>query len=117
MIRNIMYMRPGNLYKEFVVESNRTEVRASGRPAEGYDTVNVRRLKGSLADASTQDIARYGQSQHPITHTIVQPGRPCAKADDKLILDDRVFLIRKVDEAGSLGVCTIYYVDERKDVQ
>ena len=117
MIRNIMYMRPGNLYKEFVVESNKTDVSTSGRPIEKYDSEDIKTLKGSLADATAKDIARFGQNQHPITHTIVQPGRPLAKANDKLILDDRVFLVWGVDEAGSLGVCTIYYAEERKDIK
>ena len=40
-----------------------------------------------------------------------------AEAEDKLVLGNRVFLIQGVDEPGSLGVCTIYYVEERADVK
>ena len=57
------------------------------------------------------------QLQHPITHTIVQTGKPMAKAEDKLVLGNRIFLVQGVDEPGSLGVCTIYYVEERADVK
>lgn len=53
----------------------------------------------------------------PITHTIVQTGKPMAKAEDKLVLGNRIFLVQGVDEPGSLGVCTIYYVEERADVK
>ena len=51
-------------------------------------------------------------------HTYDCPDRkPKAKAEDKLVLENRVFLIQGVDEPGSLGLCTIYYVEERADVK
>ena len=74
-------------------------------------------LKGVLAEADTRQKMRWEQLQHPITHTIVQTGKPKAKVEDKLVLENRVFLIQGVDEPGSLGVCTIYYVEERADVK
>lgn len=59
----------------------------------------------------------WQQLQHPISHTIIQDGRPKAKAEDKLILGERIFLIQGIDDPGSIGVCTIYYVEERMDVK
>ena len=78
-----MYLRPGNLYKYFIIEENTSEVGRTGRPQTSYN----------------------------------REGRPQAKAEDKLILGNRVFLIQGLEEPGSIGVCTIYYVEERVDVQ
>lgn len=111
-----MYLRPGNLYKEFSVEESIATVNESGRPVMTY---NVRKdvvLKGCLSIANTEEKNRFSQVGHPITHTIVQDGRKMAKEDDRLHLGDRTFLIKGIDEVGDLGICTIYYAEERKDV-
>ena len=46
-----------------------------------------------------------------------QAGSPEAKKSDKLILGNRTFYIIDLDEVGSLGISTIYYAEERKDVK
>ena len=117
MIRNVMYLRPGNLYKDFVIEENVTDISSTGRPHTRYRIDGDKMLKGVLAEADNRQKIRWEQLQHPITHTIVQQGRPRAKAEDKLVMGNRVFLIQGCDEAGSLSVCTIYYVEERFDVK
>lgn len=116
-MRDIMYLRPGNMYKEFSVEESKAEVNEKGRAVPKYSTDNDVVIKGCLSSARTQEIARFDQLGHRITHTIVQNGRPKAKEDDRLHLGNRTFLIHGVDEAGSLGVCTIYYAEERDDVK
>ena len=115
-MRNIMYLRPGNMYKDFSVEESVTKVDKNGRPTLTYSTARDVVIRGCLSAATTREIARFAQLEHPITHTVVQNGRPKAKADDKLHFMDRTFLIKGIDEAGSLGACTIYYVQERADV-
>ncbi len=117
MRRSYMYLRPGNLYKYFVIEPSTSVVTSNGRPKTTYDQTGNRTLRGALAQATTKQKIEWEQLQHPITHTIVQDGRPRAKAEDKLVLGDRVFLIQGVDEPGSIGICTIYYVEERMDVK
>lgn len=113
-----MYLRPGNLFKEFTVERSDVRLGTNGRSVQTYSFEPLVCLKGCLAAATNSEAARFGQLGHPITHTIVQYGRSRAKEDDRLHLSDgRTFLIRGVDEAGSLGVCTIYYVEERNDVK
>lgn len=112
-----MYLRPGNLYKSFVIEKNTASIGRTGRPKTSYEENGSDTLRGALAEASTQQKVEWQQLQHPITHTIVQDGRPKAKAEDKLVLGNRVFLIQGVEESGSIGVCTIYYVEERMDVK
>lgn len=117
MIRSFMYLRPGNLYKYFIIEGSSEEIGPTGRPKTSYESRGERTLRGALAEATPKQKMEWKQLQHPITHTIVQDGRPLAKQEDKLILGDRVFFIQGVDEPGSIGVCTIYYVEERMDVK
>lgn len=112
-----MYLRPGNMWKNFSVEESHTKIKDNGRAVIEYSTDMNIVLKGCLAQATAREIARFNQIGHPITHTIVQNGRPSAKEDDRLHLGDRTFLIKGVDEAGSLGICTIYYAEERNDVK
>lgn len=111
------YLRPGNLFHEFVIESGSQQIGSFGRPGRKYDGETRNTLKGALADATTADKERWSQLQHPITHTIVQAGAPKAKAEDKLVLGDRIFLIHAVDDCGGAGITTIYYAEERMDVQ
>ncbi len=112
-----MYLRPGNLYKDFIIEENTAAVGRTGRPQTSYNSEGNRMLRGALAEATPKQKIEWQQLQHPITHTVVQDGRPKAKAEDKLVLGNRVFLIQGLEEPGSIGVCTIYYVEERADVQ
>jgi len=116
---NFMYLRPGNLWKDFVVEK-KTEDFINGDSITKYEkTENL--VKGILANADTGQSERmkhrWDQDQHSLTHTIVSRGTPFAKKGDKLILGDRVFLVLLVDDPGSLGINTIYYVEERNDVK
>lgn len=112
-----MYLRPGNLYKDFIIEENTAAVGRTGRPQTSYNNGGNRMLRGALAEATPKQKLEWEQLQHPITHTVVQDGRPKAKAEDKLVFGNRVFIIQGLEEPGSIGVCTIYYVEERMDVQ
>lgn len=113
----MMYCRPGNLFKEFVVERNTQTVTNTGRVANNHSGNGSDILKGCLAEASDDDRANHSQKDHIVTHTIVQSGSPKAKRSDKLVLGERVFYIVDIDDAGTLGISTIYYAEERRDVK
>lgn len=113
----IMYLRPGNLFKDFIVESNGQVVTGTGRVANKHSGDRTKILKGCLAEASDEDRINHSQKDHIVTHTIVQAGRPKAKRTDKLVLGERVYYIVDIDDAGSLGISTIYYAEERRDVK
>lgn len=83
-----------------------------GYTGDGTDT-----LMGCLAEATDDDRTNHSNKEHIVTHTIVQPGSPKAKRADKLILGERVFYIVDIDDAGTLGLSTIYYAEERRDVK
>ena len=119
MRRMRMYLRPGNLYVDFSVEENTTQVRPNGRPVTGYSSGD-KKFRGALAQATPEQKIKWQQLSHPITHVIVQDGMPVAKPEDKLVLEGgvkRVFLVQGVDEPGALGICTIYYAQERNDIK
>lgn len=113
----MVYVRPGNLFKEFIVESNKQVVTGTGRVANSHSGDGTKTLKGCLAEASDEDRTNHSQKDHIVTHTIVQAGSPKAKRTDKLILGNRTFYVVDIDDTGSLGISTIYYAEERRDVK
>jgi hypothetical protein len=110
-----MYLRPGNLYKDFIVEKKGASISSRGRAKKSYDSESGERIRGILAEAKPQEKERWRQLQHPISHTIVQKGKPKAGPEDRLVFGERIFFIQGVDEPGALGFWTIYYVEERFD--
>lgn len=112
----MMYLRPGNLFKDFIVENNKQTVTKTGRVVAGHSGNGADMLRGCLADASEEVREKYSTADHVVTHTIVQSGQPKAKREDKLICGDRVFYIVNIDDTGALGISTLYYAEERKDI-
>ena len=110
-----MYLRPGSLFHQFIVERKQLKTSDNGRPQTVFmPTFNV--VRGVLSDAKTTEIMRWKALQHPVTHTIVQHyGEPVAKPGDRLVHNNRYFYVRGVDNASMLGIFTIYYVEERSD--
>lgn len=113
----MMYVRPENLFKDFIVEENKQVVTGTGRVANSHSGDGTKILKGCLAEASDEDRTNHNQKDHVVTHTIVQAGSPKAKRTDKLILGERVFYIVDIDDTGMLGISTIYYAEERQDAK
>lgn len=113
----MMYVRPGNMFKEFIIEGNHQVVTGTGRIANRHTGDGAKTLKGCLAEASDDDRTNHSQKDHVVTHTIVQAGRPKAKRMDKLVLGERAFYIVDIDDAGALGISTIYYAEERRDAK
>ena len=111
----VMYMRPGNLFKDFVIEQETQTVSSTGRAIWAHDGDGTRIIRGCLAESTDEQRIRHSSKEHIVTHTIVQSGKPRAKRGDRLALEDRTFLITDIDETGSLGAATIYYVEERRD--
>lgn len=110
-----MYLRTGNLFKDFVIETKNEGRTARGRITESYTNRTGKRLSAVLADASPEEKERWNQQQHPITHIIVQRGKPLAGEGDRLVYSNRAFYIQGVDEPASIGLWTIYYAQERSD--
>ena len=112
----VMYLRPGNLFKDFAIQHSMEELSDAGRPIMKY-VDDTEMLSGCLAEASDEDRNNHSIQDHVVTHTIVQSGRPKAKRTDRLVMGERVFYIVDVDDMGALGISTIYYAEERMDVR
>ena len=63
-----MYLRPGNLFKDFTIEKKSEGTTARGRVTAGYDPEPNAQLRAVLADADPEERERWHQQQHPITH-------------------------------------------------
>lgn len=110
-----MYLRPGSLFRQFLVEEKGTGIRDTGRKETVFRGTG-RILVGVLSDAKTSEIQRWKELQHPITHTIVQQGGPVlAKPGDRLVHGGRYFYVQGVDDPSMLGAFAHYQVEERSD--
>ncbi len=122
-----MYIRPGNLAREFYVEEKSQFTDAHGRVRDSYapkyfpavddeDTNLIPVIiRGVLAETKPDETERWRQLQHSVSHTIVQYGPPLAKPEDRLKLGERTFYVEGVDNIDGLDVVTVYYADERAD--
>ena len=106
-----MYLKPGNLYKTFTIDTKKTEINTAGRAKATYNAKNT--FNGILADAKPEEKERYKQLTHPITHTITHKGSPKLKEEDKVSYNGRKFYVQGVDDPAAIGLWTIYYVEER----
>lgn len=111
-----MYFRTGNMIKDFVIEPVIQAKTSTGRAATSYDTESRAILRGVIASADANAIQRYDQTGHPITHQIVQYGGIKAKPGDRLAREHSHYYIQGVDDIAAMGIATIYYVDERMDL-
>lgn len=75
----IMYLRPGNLFKDFVVESNTQVVTASGRVANAPKGDGSKIIRGCLAESTKEQKESHSTRDRVCTHTIVQAGRSGGK--------------------------------------
>ena len=110
-----IYLRPGNMLRDFEVAVSSTTISETGRQQTHYEKKGTV-IRGVLSDASSSEEVTWYQMGHPITHKIVQRGSRKAKETDKLIMGERIFLIQGADDVSDLGMVTIYYVQERYDL-
>ena len=55
----MIYIRPGNLFKDFIVETNVQEIDSKGRVVIKHTGDGTNFLSGCLADATDQDRANH----------------------------------------------------------
>lgn len=111
----MIHLLPGKLFRYFAIDNRNASLDSHGRPIQNY-TDTGEKLKAVLADATPVEREQWQQVNHMVTHTITQPGKPSAKEGDRLRYNDRVFYIQGVVHPGDLGIWTIYYAEERSDL-
>ena len=72
----LMYLRPGNLFKDFIIEHSKSDLK-SGRPSVSYEGDGTDFLRGCLASANEVDKA-HGTADHIITHVSAASPAPNA---------------------------------------
>ena len=108
-----MYLRPGNLFKDFQVIRVEEEI-SGGKKVPKSEHTNIL-IRGCLEEATPDEKLRWDQPQHPVTHSIVQAGEPKAKPGWILQKLGVSYRINGVDTCSDLGVAAVYYVEERRD--
>lgn len=112
-------LRPGQGFRKFTVLQKKGGTTATGRPMAQSLTPDGE-IYGIISKASQKEIEQWKQNGHPITHTIVQRGtKNRGKADDVLELNgtNRRFSVKGTRDPAELGHFTVYYVEEREDLQ
>ena len=110
----LMYLRPGNLWTDFVVR--RKSIRnILGHPVSDFEA------KGEIAEASSNESDRmkhrWDQEQHSLTHTLVIRDSANVKQGDYLTTAGRTFLVLLFEDPGNLGATGLIYLEERNDLK
>lgn len=119
MFGNAMYLRPGNLWKNFKVLKMHAD-NVDGYTKTSYEDTGAI-LNGILAQATSneKELTKHlwDQNQHSLTHTLVVSGRCTLDKSDMLAYEEKAYLVLAVDNAGDLGVAGIAYLEERNDLK
>ena len=114
-----VFLRPGQGFKDFIVLKRKTKVSGSGSVGRGSEFFENGKLRGMLATTSPKERETWKQNGYEVSNNVVSTGPPKANQNDYLYMKDsgRIFRISAVKNPGGLDHFTIYYVDERKDLQ
>lgn len=111
-------LRPGQGFCKYTVLRKTSGVTEKGRPANGK-LIPVGEIMGIRTQANQTDKEQWKQKGHPISHTIVQRGTADVKPADILELEgtNRRYCVRGLRDPAELGHFTVYFVEEREDLQ
>jgi hypothetical protein len=116
--QNVM-MAPGRENRDFTV--SRPSVRSTENAREGLpdEYIAIGTIRGVMAQANSQEISKWQQLNHPITHKIIMSGKPAIdiRPDDVFEYGNRRFFNRAIPyDVGDLGHYLIFYCNERADI-
>lgn len=100
-----MYFKNGRLFENFLVEEKIQTLDNFGRPKTKFEFQPTGKIiRGVIANAKASEIEKWRESQHLITHTIVQRlGKIQAKEGDRLVKGSRFFYVVGVDDVAMRG--------------
>ena len=118
MFMSAMRMTPGIALQTFTVYRDGEHRTASGRViSNGAEPIGE--IRATLAAAKPEEIQRWRQLEHPVSHKIIQQWTAAfeVRPGDSLVCGERRYIVRTVPyNPGGLNHWTIYYCDERSDV-
>jgi len=111
---------PGQKLREFTVSTPDPDGHESelGREMIG-GFIEIGKIKAVLAQAKPEEVQRWKQLNHPVSHKIIMQGKPGfdVKPGDIFERSGRRFYNEMIPyDVGDLGHWTIYYCIERSDV-
>lgn len=111
-------LMPGQELRTFDVFRDGERRTASGRVTSN-STEWLGEIRAVLAAAKPEEMERWRQLEHPVTHKIIQRGKAPfeIKAGDSLAHGAKRYIIQAAPyNPGGINHWTIYYCDERSDV-
>jgi len=112
-------LMPGQEQREITVSRPVSRENARGQILiDAYQAAGT--IRGILAAARPEEIERWRQLNHPITHKVIMQRRPAfdVRPGDIFELNGRRFYNQAMpNNVGDLGHWTIFYCDERMDVK
>ena len=111
-----MYLRPRSLFEKLLVEEKLTRVASNGRVEIEYKATGAE-IFGVIASAEPHEIEKWKSLKHEVTHVIIQHlGHIRAQIGDRLVKEDKKYLIKGVDNPAGIGQFYTYFVEERNDI-
>ncbi len=115
-------LRPGQGFQRFGILSNEGGLSDRGKAQKTFTPAGE--IIGMLTIASRGELQQWRgrelnkQDAHPVLYKIIQRGAENrAKPTDVLVLGDRKFTVRGVHNPADLNHFTVYYAEERNDLQ
>jgi hypothetical protein len=117
MFTGATFLLPGQELREFEVLRPLTRETENGREVNNGEEP-VGKIQAILAQATPQEVERWRQLEHPITHKIIQQRTAGfeIKAGDIFRRAGRRFINAAMPyDVGDIHHWTIYYCEERED--
>ncbi len=115
-------LRPGQGFQQFSVLSNKGGLSDRGKPQKTFKSAGE--IIGMLTVASHGEMKQWRgqelnrQDAHPVLYKIIQQGTANrAKPTDILMLGNRKFTVKGVHNPAGLDHFTVYFTEERNDLQ
>jgi hypothetical protein len=116
---NVMLM-PGQELREFTVSRPDTRGTENGREGLTNKFYEVGKVRAILAQAKPEEVQRWRQLNHPITHKIIMQHKAAFEIQPGDIFErdgKRYYHQMSPYNVGDIGHWTIFYCDERGDVK
>lgn len=118
MFTGAINLIPGQELREFDVYRDGDYRTASGRiTSNGVERLGT--IRAVLAAAKPEEIERWRQLEHPVTHKIIQHGTAPfgIRAGDSLVRGEKRYIVQAAPyNPSGINHWTIYYCEERSDV-
>jgi hypothetical protein len=114
---NIMHM-PGQELREFTVHRPETRETEAGRAGIVNQYVEIGTIRAVLAQAKPEEVQRWRQLNHPVSHKIIMRGKPPLGIKPGYIFEragQRFYVQALPNDIGDLGHWTIFFCNERSD--